>query len=95
MLRKYKEIILKMYREIDVRVGERRKKRMVIPIIYFMAEVVLVWLIFTLIEMNFNVAEWNVLSILVFVTAVLYSTFKTVHVYRRQREYSNNNEIAE
>jgi len=92
MLRKYKEIILKMYKNPHARVGERRKKRMVVPIIYFMAEVVLVWLIFTLIEMNFNVTEWNVLSILVFVTAVLYSTFKTIHIYRRQREYSDNNE---
>jgi len=79
-----------MYRDKDVRIGERRKKRMIVPMVYFMVEVTLFLLILSLIEMNFNVLEWNIFSILVFVIAVLYSILKTIHVYRRQREYSDN-----
>ena len=79
-----------IYRDKDVRTGERRKKRMIVPMVYFMGEVTLFLLILSLIEMNFNVLEWNILSILVFVVAVLYSILKTIHVYRRQREYPDN-----
>jgi len=95
MLRKYKGVVAIMYRRVGVREGERRRKRMVIPIIYFLAEVVLFWLIFTLIEMNFNVIQWSLYSIAIFVVGLFYSIFKTVHIYRRQKEYSDNNEIEE
>ncbi len=76
-----------MYRETHVRVGERRRKRMVIPAIYFIAEITLFWLILSLIQLEFNIEHWEVWSIILFVIATLYSTFKTIHVYRRQKDY--------
>ena len=76
-----------MYREKRRRVYERRRKRMLIPAIYFLAEVVLVWLILSLIQLNFYFDEWSIWSLLIFIVSVIYSTFKTIHVYRRQKSY--------
>jgi len=76
-----------MYREKRRRVYERRRKRMLIPAIYFVAEVVLAWLILSLIQLNFNFTEWSIWGLLIFIISVLYSTFKTIHVYRRQKSY--------
>ena len=70
-----------------MRVGERRKKRMVIPAIYFMVEITLFWLILSLIQLEFDIRDWSAWSIILFVIATLYSIFKTIHVYRRQKDY--------
>ena len=76
-----------MYRDKRGRVYERRRKRKFIPAIYFMAEVVLAWLILSLIQLSFNFDEWSIWAVLIFIVSVLYSTFKTIHVYRRQKNY--------
>ncbi len=76
-----------MYRSKRGRVYERRRKRKFIPAIYFIAEVVLAWLILSLIQLNFNLFEWSIWSLFIFILSVLYSTFKTIHVYRRQKNY--------
>jgi len=76
-----------MKRETHVRTGERRKKRMVIPTIYFIAEVVLVWLILSLIQLNFNIKGWAIWSLVIFAGAFIYGLTKTIHVYRRQKNY--------
>ena len=81
-----------MYRNRRGRVYERRRKRKFIPAIYFIAEVVLAWLILSLIQLNFNLFEWDVWWFLIFIISVLYSTFKTIHVYRRQKNYPDSNE---
>ena len=75
------------------RVHERRKKRMIIPAVYFVAEVVLSWLILSLIQLNFNINTWSIWSLLIFIAVVVYSMFKTIHVYRRQRNYTNSDEV--
>jgi len=72
------------------KIQERRKKRMFIPAIYFIAEVTLSWLVLSLVQLNFNINTWNIWSLLVFIPAVLYSMFKTIHVYRRQRDYQSS-----
>ena len=87
MLKQYKEIILNMRNETHVRTGERRRKRMVIPTIYFIAEVVLAWLVLSLIQVNFNIEQWAIWSLLIFIGAVIYSMLKTINVYRRQKNY--------
>lgn len=76
-----------MYRDKRGRVHERRRKRKFVPSIYFMAEVVLAWLILSLVQLNFNFDEWSIWAVFIFIILVLYSTFKTVHVYRRQKSY--------
>ncbi len=76
-----------MYREKRRRVYERRRKRVLLPAIYFLAEVILVWLILSLIQLNFYFYEWSIWSLFIFFVSVIYSTFKTIHIYRRQRNY--------
>ena len=76
-----------MYSEKIGRVHERRRKRMVVPAIYFAVEVVLVWLILSLVQLEFNLFKWDIWEILVFIPLVFYSTFKTIHIYRRQKSY--------
>ena len=79
-----------MYQDREVRTSERRRKRMFIPIMYFIAEVTVVWLILTLIQLNFNILEWSIWSIIAFIMAISYSALKTVHVYERQKDYPEN-----
>lgn len=79
-----------MYQNREIRTDERRRKRMFIPIMYFMAEATVVWLVLTLIQLNFNILEWSIWSILFFIMAVGYSALKTVHVYERQKDYPKN-----
>ena len=76
-----------MYQDREIRTVERRRKRIFIPIVYFMAEVTAVWLVLTLIELNFNILEWSIWTILVFILVLSYSALKTVHVYNRQKDY--------
>ncbi len=76
-----------MYQNREVRTVERRRKRRFIPIIYFMAEVTAIWLVLTLIELNFNIFEWSMWSLFIFIILFIYSTFKTIHIYKRQKNY--------
>ena len=80
-----------MYRSRRGHVYERRRKRKFIPAIYFVAEVVLAWLILSLIQLNFNLFDWDIWWLFIFIASVLYSTFKTIHVYRRQKNYPESN----
>jgi len=70
-----------------IKVGERRKKRMLIPAVYFVVETIFVWLILSLIEVDFNIVYWNLWSMAILGVAFLYSISKTFHVYHRQRDY--------
>ncbi len=79
-----------MYRNKRGRIYERRRKRKFIPAIYFVAEVVLSWLILSLIQLDFNLFEWSAWSFIIFTISVIYSTFKTIHVYRRQKNYPDS-----
>ena len=79
-----------MYQDKDIRIDERRRKRVFIPIIYFIAEITVAWLVLTLVQLNFNILEWSIWSILLFLIVVIYSVLKTVHVYERQKDYPEN-----
>jgi len=92
MLRKHKETILILNHNTRVRDAERRRRRMITPIIYFLAEVVSLWLVLVLIQVNFNVLEWNFWAIVVYALGILYSIIKTVNVYQRQKDYSEAKE---
>jgi len=92
MLRKHKETILILNHNTLVRDAERRRRRMITPIIYFLAEVVSLWLVLVLIQVNFNVLEWNFWAIVVYALGILYSIIKTVNVYQRQKDYSEAKE---
>ena len=83
----YKEIVLNINNESQIRNTERRRKRLIVPIFYFLVEAVLVWLVLALIELEFDVREWSIWSIGIFLLGGLYSIAKTVHVYDRQKNY--------
>ena len=67
------------------KVHERRKKRQIIPLIYFTMEIVFIWLVLTLINLRFNPLGWNIWSIFIALVFIGYSLFKTINVYERQK----------
>ncbi|KIM07610.1 MAG: hypothetical protein KU29_06295 [Sulfurovum sp. FS06-10] len=70
-----------------MQVQERRKKRVFIPSFYFVAEMVFIWLVLSLIQLEFDVLGWNDWGVVIFSIFFIYSLGKTVHVYKRQNNY--------
>ncbi len=66
---------------------ERRKKRMFIPTIYFLAEMIVAWLVLSLIQVNFDIRNWSLWSLIIFIIFIGYALAKTVHIYKRQKNY--------
>jgi len=66
---------------------ERRRKRTFAPIIYMLAEVILAWIILSLINLSFQVQTWEMWSHIVLFFAFIYSGYKTFVVLDRQKEY--------
>lgn len=95
MFGKYKEIILSLDKKTHVRDAERRRKRIIIPIIYFVAETILVWLVLALIQLNFNMFEWSVWGLGIFLVVLIYSITKTVNIFQRQSEYMTEEEHSD
>jgi len=71
------------------KIKERRKKRMFIPAFYFLAEMVLTWLVLSIIQVNFDIREWSLWSVIIFILAVAYSLSKKIYVYKRQKKYKS------
>ena len=72
---------------VSSKIKERRKKRMFVPAFYFLAEMVFVWLVFSIIQVDFDIRSWSIWSLIVFFIALIYSLSKMIHVYKRQRNY--------
>ena len=66
---------------------ERRRKRTFAPIIYMLAEVILAWIILSLINLSFQVQTWEMWSHIILFFAFIYSGYKTFVVLDRQKEY--------
>lgn len=71
---------------------EKRRKRVFVPIVYLLAEIILVWILLSLLNISFNVQSWSVISYMILFVAVGYSLYKTVIIYERQKriDLSNN-----
>jgi len=76
----------------NVRDSERRKKRLIAPMFYFLTEMTLVWLVLSLIQLEFSVLEWSTWAIIIFFVIIIYSIAKTIHIYQRQKDYSDSDE---
>lgn len=76
----------------DIRTSERRRKRLITPIIYLMAEAVVAWLILSLIQLEFYLQNWNIWAMVLFILGAFYSIAKTLHIYNRQKDYPKENE---
>jgi len=60
------------------------------PIIYAIAEAIVLWLTIALILLEFDVREWDIWAIIVFTVGGVYNIAKTLHVYKRQKDYGDN-----
>ena len=71
---------------------EKRRKRVFVPIVYMLAEIILIWILLSLLNISFNVQSWSVISYIILFVAVGYSLYKTVIIYERQKriDLSNN-----
>ena len=80
--------------EERIRVEERRRKRFIIPIIYFLLEIIFYWLVLSLLQLEFTFKEWSVWSMVLFFLGVAYAVIKTVYIYKRQKDYPREGEIT-
>lgn len=56
-----------------------------VPAIFFILELILMWLVFSLINWDLNVMNWHVYSYPFLGIWITYSTFKLYLVYKRQK----------
>ncbi|MCH9739757.1 MAG: hypothetical protein K0U38_02810 [Epsilonproteobacteria bacterium] len=66
---------------------EKRKKHYITPIIYFLAELTIAWLILSIISVDFNINNWHMLTKAILILVAIYSGYKTYKVYKRQKDY--------
>lgn len=78
---------MKIINSVSLKHRERRRKRLITPIIFFLAEIVFYWLVLSLIQLEFNVKKWAIWAMAIFILGIVYSLIKTVHIYKRQRDY--------
>lgn len=72
---------------------ERRRKRMITPLVYCLVELTFFWLVLSLIQVEFSFFSWEYWAIGIFILCLMYSIAKTVHVYNRQKDYPEEKEI--
>ena len=87
MFKKYKEVSLN--NELELRSSERRRKRLIVPIIYLLAEITILWLVLSLIQLEFDMQKWSIWAIIIIIIGTVYGIIKTVHVYERQKSYKD------
>lgn len=75
------------HKNTKLREAERRRKRLFLPIIYLIAEVVLAWLVLSLVQLEFDPSKWSIWAVVLFMIGLVYSITKTVHVFQRQKDY--------
>lgn len=75
-----------------VRGSERRRKRLIIPMVYMLAEIVFIWLVLALFQVKFKMFEWDFWAIGIFIVGGTYSIIKTIHIYKRQKVYPTSKE---
>jgi len=66
---------------------ERRKKRLLIPAIYFILEIIFMWLVLSILQIHFNILYWEDWSKIVMFVFTLYAFLKMLHIYKRQKSY--------
>ena len=66
---------------------ERRKKRVFMPVIYFILELIFAWLVFVIIQLSYNPLVWALWSQILMIMFGIYSFLKMLHVYDRQKNY--------
>ena len=55
--------------------------------VYFILEIIFVWLVLSLIQLKFDPRDWAIWSMGIFILWGVYSFSKMLHVYNRQKSY--------
>ena len=66
---------------------ERRRKRQFVPAIYFILELIFMWLVLTILQVSFNPIYWEIWSKIVMLLFIIYAFIKMLHIYDRQKDY--------
>jgi len=66
---------------------EQRRKRYLTPMVYMFAELTFMWILLSVVNVSFEITTWKSWSYGVFLIAFAYSTYKTVGIYDRQKDY--------
>jgi len=64
---------------------ERRRKRVFVPIVYLILELIFAWIVLSIINISFDISSWALWSYGAWFGAFLYSVSKTFHIYKRQK----------
>jgi hypothetical protein len=62
---------------------ERRKKRVFIPMIYFVLELTLAWIVLSIINISFDIQYWASWSYGAWFGVFVYRAYKTYFIYKR------------
>ncbi|MCK4442882.1 MAG: hypothetical protein KAU90_12815 [Sulfurovaceae bacterium] len=65
---------------------ERRRKRVFMPIIYFILELILAWIVLSIINITFDVSSWSFWSYVVWFLLFTYWAYRTYLIYERQKK---------
>jgi len=65
---------------------ERRRKRVFIPIVYFILELIFTWIVLSIINISFDIYSWALWSYGALFVVFLYSISKTFYIYKRQKK---------
>ena len=71
---------------------ERRHKHYITPIVYMLSEITIVWLILSIISVDFDINHWQIWAKGVLGIATVYSAIKTIKIYKRQKNYKRKGE---
>ncbi len=66
---------------------EKRRKRFFTPIIYMLAEITLIWILLSVVNLSFEIMRWEIWSYILWGFTTLYSAYKTYFIFDRQKEY--------
>jgi len=66
---------------------ERRKKHYITPIIFLLAELIIAWLIISIIMIDFNIYKWTLWGKIPLFIIAIFFLYKTVKIYKRQKNY--------
>jgi hypothetical protein len=65
---------------------EKRRKRYITPMIYLFAQLTLVWIVLSVVNISFDIQKWATWSYGVFFVIFTYLAYKTFHIYKRQKD---------
>jgi len=63
----------------------RRRPSYLIPILFFMLEILLVWLVISLLNWDLNILQWNVYTYAIALAWIIFSIIKLMIVLKRQK----------